>query len=195
MPMTSPAPRPSSAGSPGRRPPRPAPGVRPRGSGRPGYRPTGRRCPPDARPLAPCTARASPTGSPEGRARARARRARRAPSLVVFLRRQRLDERVVLVDDAELRGAAGAAEVVEGLDVGVVVVGPLLGDVVLVVDRPDGADRLARTAVDALVGVDVERALALVDAVDRTLLDAGAVLEVDARLGDDVGHGGADLLL
>jgi hypothetical protein len=36
--------------------------------------------------------------------------------------------------------------------------------------------------------MDVEHALALVDAVDGTLVDAGPVLEVDTRLGDDVGH-------
>ena len=73
-------------------------------------------------------------------------------------------------------------------DVGVVVVLPLLRGVVLVEDRLDRADRLAGTAVDALVGVDVEHPLALVDAVDRALVDAGPVLQVDARLGDDVGH-------
>ncbi len=85
-------------------------------------------------------------------------------------------------DQSELRGTAGRAEVVEELDVRLVVLGPLLRDVVLVVDGLDGADRLAGAAVDALVGVDVEHPLALVDAVDRTLLYAGFVLEVDAGL-------------
>ena len=69
-----------------------------------------------------------------------------------------------------------------------VVVGPDVGQVVLVVDRLDRADRLAGAAVDAFVGVDVERALTLVDAVDGALVDAGAVLDVDARQRDDVGH-------
>ena len=49
------------------------------------------------------------------------------------------------------------------------------GQVVLVIDRLDRAHRLARPAVDALVGMDVERAGALVDAVDRAFLDARAV--------------------
>src|SRR4051794_10534287 len=112
----------------------------------------------------------------------------RAGSLVVLLRRERCDQSVVVVDLAELGRAAGRAEVVEEVDVGVVVALPLLRGVVLVEDRLDRADRLARTAVDTLVGMDVEHPLALVDAVDRTLVDAGAVLEIDARLGDDVGH-------
>ena len=73
-------------------------------------------------------------------------------------------------------------------DVGVVEALLLLRDVVLVEDRLDRADRLARAAVHALVGVDVEHPLALVDAVDRALVDARAVLQVDTRLGDDVRH-------
>src|SRR5574341_1288257 len=65
---------------------------------------------------------------------------------------------------------------------------PLGGDVVLVEDRLDGADRLAGAAVDALVRVDVEHPLALVDAVDRAFLNARLVLHVDAWLGDHVRH-------
>src|SRR4051812_25863953 len=106
----------------------------------------------------------------------------------VDVSRQPRDERVVLVDLADLGGAPGRAEVVEELDVGLVVVLPLVGRVVLVEDRLNRADRLTRTAVDALVGVDVEHPRALVDAVDGALLDAGAVENIDARLGDDVGH-------
>jgi len=48
--------------------------------------------------------------------------------------------------------------------------------------------RRAGAAVDALVGVDVEHPLALVDAVDRTFVDTSPVLEIDTGLGDDVGH-------
>src|SRR6476619_314265 len=70
---------------------------------------------------------------------------------------------------------------------------PVVLDVLLVAvghppvlaDRLDRAHRLARTAVDALLGVDVELALPLVDAVDGTLLDAGPVHRVDARARDD----------
>src|SRR5690606_25855962 len=63
------------------------------------------------------------------------------------------------------------------------------GQVVLVVDRLDRADRLARPAVHALVGMDVEGPAPLVDAVDRALLDAGTVHHIDARFSDDVRHG------
>src|SRR6218665_289706 len=48
--------------------------------------------------------------------------------------------------------------------------------------------RLADPTVDALVRVDIQRAPAGVDAIDRTALHAGAVLDIDAASGDDVGH-------
>ena len=126
------------------------------------------------------------SGSPD---RTPTRRVRRVESVTpAVLRRQGRDQRVVLVDHTHLGGAAGRAEVVEEVDVGVVVVLPLLRGVVLVEDRLDRAHRLAGAAVDALVGVDVEHPLALVDAVDGALVDARAVLQVHTGLGDDVGH-------
>jgi len=57
------------------------------------------------------------------------------------------------------------------------------------IDGLDRAHRLARTAVDALIRLDVEHAFAFVDAIDGALLDAGLVLHVDACGGDDVRHG------
>src|SRR3712207_4655125 len=50
----------------------------------------------------------------------------RPGSLGLGLRWERLDQRVVLVDDAHLRRATGGAKVVEEVHVGVVVVLPLL---------------------------------------------------------------------
>src|SRR6266508_2700031 len=65
---------------------------------------------------------------------------------------------------------------------------PLVRQGVLGEDRFDRAFGLAGAAVDALLGVDDEEALELVDAVDRADVYAGAVFDVDAGLGDDVGH-------
>src|SRR6185312_5480304 len=72
-------------------------------------------------------------------------------------------ERVILRDDAGLGRTPGGPEILEELDVRLVVVGPL-------------------------VWVDIEHPRALVDAVDGALVDAGAVLHVYARLGDDIRH-------
>src|SRR5579859_7618388 len=81
----------------------------------------------------------------------------------------------------------------EELHVGLVEVLPLVGYVVLVEDRLDRAHRLTGAAVHALVRVDVEHALALIDAVDRALFDARLVEQVNAGLRDDVGHVGTPL--
>src|ERR1700736_4290537 len=56
-------------------------------------------------------------------------------------------------------------------------------------DRLHRTHRLARSAVDTLVGVYEELIRALVDTVDRANLDTGFVLDVDTRLGDDIRHG------
>src|SRR6185312_16922675 len=95
---------------------------------------------------------------------------------------------VILRDDAGLGRTPGGPEILEELDVRLVVVGPLVWGVVFVEDRLDGAHRLARATVDAFVWVDIEHPRALVDAVDGALVDAGAVLHVYARLGDDIRH-------
>src|SRR6266508_1042342 len=65
---------------------------------------------------------------------------------------------------------------------------PLLRGLVLDEDRLHRADGLAGPAVDAFVGVDIELLRAFVDAVHRADLDAGLVLHVDSRLGDDIRH-------
>ena len=59
----------------------------------------------------------------------------------------------------------------------------------------EGPDALAREellgrreTIDALLGVNDQDPLELVDAVDRADIDAGEVFDVDAGLGDDVGH-------
>src|SRR6185437_14156120 len=81
------------------------------------------------------------------------------------------------------------ADSLKELDVDPVEALPLGRHVSLEGDRLDRADRLARAAVHALVRVDVEHPVALVDAVDRALLDARLVEQINAWLGDDVGHG------
>ena len=67
-----------------------------------------------------------------------------------------------------------------GLEVG--------GQVVLVIDGFDRANRFAGTAIDAFVGMDVERPSAFIDAVNGALLDASPVHHVYTGLADHVGH-------
>ena len=68
---------------------------------------------------------------------------------------------------------------------------PLGRELVLGEDRVHRAFGLAGAAVDALVGVDEQLpidALLVMDAVDRADGDARDVQDVDAGLGNDVGH-------
>ena len=107
---------------------------------------------------------------------------------LLALWRESGDDRVIVRDDADLGGTTRRADLVEELDVGLVVVLPFFRQVVFVVDRLDGAYGFARAAVDAFVGVDVQRAFALVDTVNGALVDAGAILDIDARESDHIRH-------
>ena len=95
---------------------------------------------------------------------------------------------MVVVDDAKFRRSAWRTEFVEEVDVSVVVVFPLVWSVVFIEDRFHRANRLARTAIDAFIRVDVEHAVAFVNAVNGTFVNAGAVFHVDTRLSDYIGH-------
>src|SRR6476661_5578385 len=63
-------------------------------------------------------------------------------------------------------------------------------DILLREDGGDGTLRLASATIDALVGVDVQLVLALVDAVHGAHVHTGAVLDSDAGLDDHVRHSG-----
>src|SRR5207247_11124778 len=121
-------------------------------------------------------ARASTCGGASGAARAAARR------------------------DADSRGVSGAALGALALRlagrVGTVEHVPVLGDEALALrgavfrggGRRHGAFGLARAAVDALIRVDVQHVLALINAIHGTHVHAGPVLHVDAGFRDDVGQ-------
>src|SRR5471032_1651428 len=154
--------------------------ARPRALRRPVCRPTGRRSRRHGRAPLPQTARPDPKESRA--ARADGDQTPRS-GCGLLLRRQGGDQRVVFRDRTELGSTTGRTEIVEEIDVRLVVLLPFIRHVVFVEDRFNWAHRLAGAAVDALVGVDVEHPATLVDAVDRTLVDARFVLEVDTGLG------------
>jgi hypothetical protein len=70
------------------------------------------------------------------------------------------------------------------LDIGSVV----RGYVFLREDRCYGTLWLAGTAINALVGVNIELVLALIDAIHGTDIHAGAVLNSNTRLDDHISH-------
>ena len=97
-------------------------------------------------------------------------------------------EGVVVGDQAEIGGSSWGSQVIEELGVCSVEVAPLFRKIFFEEDRLDRTDRLARAAIDAFVGVDVERAATFVDAIYGALLNASFVFNIHAGLRDDVGH-------
>lgn len=67
---------------------------------------------------------------------------------------------------------------------------PLLWNGVLGKDGHYRTNWLAGGTVDALVGVDIKHVVVVrgVDAINRTNIHACAVLNIDARFSDDIGH-------
>jgi hypothetical protein len=76
----------------------------------------------------------------------------------------------------------------EKVNVCLVVLTPLTREIIFVVDGLNWTNRLTRTAVNALIRVDVKHAVAFIYAVDGTLIDAGLVFNVDARKGNYISH-------
>jgi len=72
---------------------------------------------------------------------------------------------------ANLASATRRTDLDKELATHLLVIFPLAWDVVLVIDGLDWADWLAGAAIHALVGLDVEHAIALINAIDRALLD------------------------
>jgi hypothetical protein len=97
-------------------------------------------------------------------------------------------DRMVLAGRADLAGTARGAQFIEEFSVVALESLPLTWDIVLVIDRLDRTYRLTRTTIDTLIGLDVEHPLALIYAIDRTLLDTGLVFDVDTWFCDDVCH-------
>jgi hypothetical protein len=110
--------------------------------------------------------------------------------LLLALRRKHTYNCVVRVDLANLAGATWRADALEKLNVGLVIIGPLGREVVFIINGLDRTDRLAGTAINALIGVNVKHAVTLVNAVDWALFDASLVFNIHARQSDDVGHVG-----
>src|SRR5208282_2123056 len=97
------------------------------------------------------------------------------------------------LDPLELVGVgrrlAAAGDVGPALRILAVDLDPLLQTAVGIgLDRLDGALGLAHAAIDALVRMDDEHVLALVEAIDRADLDAVHVLALDASVVHDVSH-------
>jgi hypothetical protein len=65
---------------------------------------------------------------------------------------------------------------------------PLWRDIILIVNSLNGTHRLTRTAVNTFIGLDIEHAIAFIDAVHRTLSDARLIFYIDTWFSDHISH-------
>jgi uncharacterized membrane protein YGL010W len=89
---------------------------------------------------------------------------------------------------ADLGSASRGSNLGEEVDVCLVVLAPLARKIVFVVDSLNRANWLTSTTVHALIRVDVKHAIALINAVNRALINTSLVLDVHAWKGDYIGH-------
>ena len=95
---------------------------------------------------------------------------------------------MIRISSANLAGSARGSDRLEEDRIYFTVLLPLTRDVILVIDRLYWTNRLAGTAIDTFIGLDVEHSITLVNTVHRTLFDTGLILYIHTRLGDYVGH-------
>jgi hypothetical protein len=88
---------------------------------------------------------------------------------------------VISWDWSNFRSSTWRSNLREEVNIRLVVLAPLTGKIVFIIDSLNRANRLARTAVHTLIRVDVKHAVALVDAVNWALIDTCFVLDIDTR--------------
>lgn len=112
-----------------------------------------------------------------------------AASLLIFFVRSRRDNWVVTVCDSDFAGSTWGPKLHEEFSIDLRIIFPLRRDVILVVDSLNRAYGFTCTAVHALIGLYVEHASALIDAINWALFDARLVFHIDTGLCNYVRQG------
>jgi hypothetical protein len=95
---------------------------------------------------------------------------------------------MVVICETDLCSSTWGAKFYEKLGINFWILFPFAWNVILVIDSFHWTDRLARTAIDALIRLDVEHAVAFIDAINWALFDAGLIFHIDTRLGNHICH-------
>jgi hypothetical protein len=94
-----------------------------------------------------------------------------------------------------LRSPSRRTDGFKKVDIGAVVLSPLLRNIVLIVDSFNRANGLTGSTVNTLIRVDIEHAVAFIDAIHWAFFNAGLVLKVNAGQSDYVSHVSGTFLL
>jgi hypothetical protein len=95
---------------------------------------------------------------------------------------------MVMICKTDLCSSTWGAKFYEKLGINFWILFPFAGNVILIINRLDWTDRLARTAIDALIRLDVEHAVAFINAIHWALFDAGLIFHIDTWLSNHICH-------
>jgi hypothetical protein len=95
---------------------------------------------------------------------------------------------MIMIGEANLCSATRGPNLNEELCIDLRKFFPLTWNIIFVIDCLNWADRLAGSTIDALIGLDIEHAVAFVDAIDWALFNAGFILHIDTWLGNYICH-------
>jgi len=95
---------------------------------------------------------------------------------------------MVVICKTDLCSSTWRAKFYEKLGINFWILFPFAWNVILIIDRLYWTDRLAGTAIDALIRLDVEHAVAFINAIHWALFDAGLIFHIDTWLSNHICH-------
>jgi len=84
----------------------------------------------------------------------------------------------------------GRSDLFEKFNVSRVVIGPLFGNIIFVINCFNGTDRLTRATIDTLIGVNVEHPVAFIDAIHGAFVNTCSVFHIHTGKRNYVSHCG-----
>jgi uncharacterized membrane protein YGL010W len=97
---------------------------------------------------------------------------------------------MIAIGQTDLACTTWGSELNEELAINCAILLPLRWDIIFVIDRFHRTDWLTGTTIHALIGLDIEHAIAFIDAIHWALFDAGLIFHIDTWLGNYIGHAG-----
>jgi len=95
---------------------------------------------------------------------------------------------MVVICKTDLCSSTWGAKFYEKLGINFWILFPFAGNVILIVNSLNWADRLAGTTIHALIRLDVEHSVTFIDAIHWALFDAGLIFHIDTWLGNHICH-------
>jgi hypothetical protein len=95
---------------------------------------------------------------------------------------------MIFTNCAKFGGASRGSNLNKKLSINFTVLLPLRWHIIFIINSFNWANWLTRTAINTLIGLDIEHAITLIDTVNWALFDARFVFNINTRLSNYVGH-------